>query len=145
MNIVKYDVNRYLQFTTALILYRSLHAEALQSTASEGLAQDPYFAAIYVEWNSILRHRTTTKPTCPTIYVLIYTYKYIHRPTFACMWYFCELKPFLRYCPCMHLENEMIQNTTRNNPVKLITMIRFHRFACNQEINFSMIISINVA
>ena len=31
--------------TTALILYRSYHAEALQATASEGLAQGPYLAA----------------------------------------------------------------------------------------------------
>ena len=31
--------------TTALILRRSLHAEALQATASEGLAQRSYMAA----------------------------------------------------------------------------------------------------
>ena len=31
--------------TTALLLCRSLHAEALQATAREGLAQGPYFAA----------------------------------------------------------------------------------------------------
>ena len=30
---------------TALILFRSLHAEALQATASEGLAQGPHVAA----------------------------------------------------------------------------------------------------
>jgi len=31
--------------TTALLLCRNLHAEALQATVSEGLAQDPYMAA----------------------------------------------------------------------------------------------------
>jgi len=52
---------------TALILCQSYHAEALQATVSEGLAQGPYMAAV-IEPVTLHTHgiELTTKPPCPT-------------------------------------------------------------------------------
>src|SRR6218665_2722654 len=46
--------------TTARILCRSYHAEALQTTVGEGLAQGPY-----VEWDSNLRPSGPKAPNLP--------------------------------------------------------------------------------
>jgi len=55
--------------TTAMSLCRILHAEALQATVSEGLAQRPYVAARAGLEPTILRSKgfdSTNTPQCPT-------------------------------------------------------------------------------
>jgi len=45
ISIAPFQVHYYSEALLQLTLCRSLHAEALQATASEGLAQGPYVAA----------------------------------------------------------------------------------------------------
>ena len=57
--------------TTALILCRSLHSEALQATVSERLAQRPYVPAeVGFEPAALWMQSTelTTEPPCPNPY-----------------------------------------------------------------------------
>ena len=75
ISLAPLQVHYYLEalLTTALnplMLCCSLHAEALQATMSEGLAQDPYMATRVGFEPATLRTQgtePTTEPPCPTL------------------------------------------------------------------------------
>ena len=77
ISIAPFQVHYYSEAlpTTALLLCRSQHTEALQATVSEGLAQGPYVAARLGFEPATFRMQATeptTEPPCPTVIIIMF-------------------------------------------------------------------------